>query len=190
MSVKQQILEILRSNETHRIRFSFQGTGGRVTVDHTSFNRVATAIASDQIQIVEGRFTRDIAVYSSWADPAEGFAANTLYLGRNPRSSRLFNALIVHECVHAAFDLARASLPWVDNEAAGYIAQAYYARNSGLPRMAYNYGDHAFIAYSIVTNMRADSQSDVDYFLTALRDSLNADPMYHRNMGTQYTGNG
>lgn len=190
MSVKQQILGILHSNETRRIAFSFRGSGGSVSVNHESFSRVARAIASDEIDIVENRFSTDIAMYSSRVDRREHFAANTLYLGRNPRWSRLFNALIVHEAVHASLDLARSSLPWVDNEAAGYIAQAYYARNSGLSRFAYNYGTHPFVAYSIVTNMRAHSQSDVDFFLSALRDSLNADPMYHQNMSGQFNGDG
>ena len=190
MGVKQKILEILHSNETRRVQFSFQGSGGTVSVDASSFRRVAEAIESDNIHIVEGRFTTDIAMYSARTDLTRNFASNTLYLGRNPRYSRLFNALIVHESVHASFDLTSTSIPWIDNEAAGYIAQAYYARNSGLPRTAYEFGSHSILAYSVVEGMRSNSASDVTFFLDALRDSLNADPMYHSYIGTQFDGNG
>ena len=191
MGVKEQMISILRGGETQRISFSFQGsTGGTVSVNSRSFARVADALANGSIGIVEGRFPNDIAMYSAKADTARGFAANTFYLGRNPRYSRLFNALICHEAVHASFDLTSSSLPWIDNEAAGYIAQAYYARNSGLPRMAYEFGSHSIIAYSIVENMRSNSASDVTFFLNALRDSLNADPMYHNYIGGQFSGDG
>lgn len=189
MGVKEQMISILRSGETQRISFSFTGsTGSTVSVDARSFARVADALRSGAISVVEGRFPNDIAMYSSKA--ANGFAANTFYLGANPRYSRLFNALICHESVHASFDLTRSTLPWIDNEAAGYIAQAYYARNSGLPRMAYEFGSHAIHAYSIVENMRARNASDVAFFLGVLRDSLAADPLYHSYIGGQFSGDG
>ncbi len=98
--------------------------------------------------------------------------------------------MICHESVHASFDLTRSSLPWIDNEAAAYIAQAYYARNSGLPRMSYEFGSHSIIAYSIVEGMRANNTSDVSFFLDQLRNSLNADPMYHSYVAGQFTGDG
>ncbi|MBK6750825.1 MAG: hypothetical protein KA956_02625 [Pyrinomonadaceae bacterium] len=191
MGVKEQMISILKSGETQRISFSFTGsTGATVSVDARSFARVADALRSGSIAVVEGRFPNDIAMYSARNDTANGFAANTFYLGNNPRYSRLFNALICHEAVHASFDLTRSAMPWVDNEAAGYIAQAYYARNSGLPRMAYEFGSHAIHAYSIVENMRARNTSDVAFFLGVLRDSLAADPMYHSYIGGQFSGDG
>lgn len=191
MGVKEKMIEILRSDEASRINFSFRGSSGAtISVSGSSFRRVATALANGSINVVEGRFTTDIAMYSARADSATNVAANTFYLGRNPRYSRLFNALIVHESVHASFDLTSTSIPWLDNEAAAYIAQAYYARNSGLPRTAFEYGSQAIIAYSIVQNMRANNASDVDFFLSALRDSLNGDPQYHGYIRGTFTGDG
>jgi hypothetical protein len=191
MGVKEQMIGILRSGETSRIRFSFRGTNGAtVSVDPSSFERVAAALHSGTIGIVEGRFNTDIAMYSAQADVASNAAANTFYLGRNPRYSRLFNALVVHEAVHASFDLSRSRLPWVDNEAAAYIAQAYYARNSGLNRMAFRLGSHPSTAYQIVTNMRANSTSDVDFFLDALRSTLRGDSMYSHNINNEFRGDG
>jgi hypothetical protein len=190
MGVKEQIVGILHSSETRRVRFSFQGTGGTVSVDPSMFQTVANAIVRDEIRIVENHFPKDVAMYSARANTAEGVEANTLYLGRNQRSSRLFNALIVHESVHAAFDLARMSMPWIDNEAAGYIAQAYYARNSGLPRTAYQFGSHAIIAYSIVQGMRSHSASDITFFLDALRGNLRHDQLYSSYIDGNFDGNG
>jgi hypothetical protein len=191
MGVKEKMIEILRSDEASRINFSFRGSSGAtISVSGSSFRRVATALANGSISVVEGHFTRDIAMYSARADAATNVAANTFYLGRNPRYSRLFNALIVHESVHASFDLTSTTIPWLDNEAAAYIAQAYYARNSGLPRTAFEYGSQAIIGYSVVQGMRANSTSDIDFFLSALRDSLNGDKQYHRYIRGTFTGDG
>ena len=90
MSFKDQLVTVLRSGETSRIRFSFTGTSGaRISVDQSTFRRVASAIKDNDIHIVEGRFTTDIAMYSSRADSASNTAANTFYFGRNPRSAFL-----------------------------------------------------------------------------------------------------
>ncbi len=189
MGVKEQIAQVLSSNETRRIHFSFEGTSGqRVSVDHTSFRRVAAALSGGQIDVVEGEFTTDIAMYSAKTNVSRGWAANTFYLGKNPRWSRLFNALIVHESVHASFDLTRSSLPWVDNEAAAYIAQGYYLRNAGFPRYRLQFASEASIGYLMVNEII--DGGDAAYFLNALRDSLNADPVYHDYIRGTFTGDG
>jgi hypothetical protein len=191
MGVKEQMIEILRNGETRRIAFSFTGTSGRsIAVDQSTFSRVADALHENRINVVEGRFDSNIASYSARADPTHNFAANTFYLGRNPRYSRLFNALIVHESVHASFDLTRTTLPWVDNEAAAYIAQAYYARNSGLPREVFDFGSQPILGYSVVQGMRSNSTIDIDFFLNALRDNLRGDPLYSGYIGGTFSGDG
>lgn len=191
MSLKSQLIGILRSGETSRIRFSFTGTSGAgISVDQSTFRRVASAIEDDDIHIVEGRFTTDIAMYSARADSASNTAANTFYFGRNPRSSRTFNALVVHESVHASFDLTRKTIPWVDNEAAAYIAQGYYLRNSGYRRTWLEYGSQTSIGYSVVNEIIAGSEGDVPFFLNALRDSLNSSPQYHSYIRGTFTGDG
>lgn len=189
MGVKEQMLGILRNSETRRIDFSFSGTGGsRITVDQTTFRRVADALEHDRIAIVENRFSTDIAMYSARADSGSGTAANTFYLGRNPRWSRTFNALIVHESVHASFDLTRTTIPWVDNEAAAYIAQGYYLRNSGYARYRLELGSETSVGYLMVNEIIAGG--DATYFLNALRNSLRANPQYHSYIGGTFTGDG
>ena len=189
MGVKEQMLQILRSNETRRIHFSFRGTSGsQVSIDQADFRRVAEALTADRISIVENRFTTDIAMYSAFADSSTNTAANTFYLGRNPRWSRTFNALIVHESVHAAFDLGGTTIPWIDNEAAAYIAQGYYLRNSGYARYRLQFASEASIGYLMVNEII--SGGDADYFLSALRDSLNSNPQYHSYIRGTFTGDG
>lgn len=189
MGVKQQMLGILRDGQTRRIHFSFQGTGGTpVTVDHTTFRRVADALEHDRIAIVENRFDSDIAMYSAFADPGSHSAANTFYLGRNPRWSRTFNALIVHESVHASFDLTHTTIPWIDNEAAAYIAQGYYLRNSGYDRYRLELGSETSVGYLMVNEIIAGG--DATYFLNALRNSLRSNPRYHSYIGGTFTGDG
>ena len=189
MSVKDQMIGILRGGEAHRISFTFRGSGGGdIRIGPSNFALVADALANDRIAVVEGRFTTDIEMYGARADTARGSAANTFYLGANPRSSRSFDALIVHESVHASFDLGRTTIPWIDNEAAAYIAQGYYLRNSGYPRMRLDFGSEPSIGYLMVNEII--SGGDPDYFLGALRDSLNANPQYHDYIRGTFTGDG
>jgi len=191
MGVKEQMISILRSGEAARINFSFTGsTGGTISVGPRTFTRVATALQNGTISVVEGRFSGNIASYSARANASANLAANTFYLGNNQRYSRLFNALICHEAVHASFDLTSSSLPWIDNEAAAYIAQAYYARNSGLPRTAFEYGSESIIAYSVVEGLRANSTSDVSFFIGELRNTLRANPLYHGYINSDFVGDG
>jgi hypothetical protein len=189
MGVKDQMIKILRSGEAARINFSFNGSGGRVSVGPETFTRVAEALERGQISVVENRFPGDIAMYSARSDAANNYAANTFYLGNNPRYSRLFGALICHEAVHASFDLTRSTVPWIDNEAAAYIAQAYYARNSGLRIGVYDYGSPSRNAFALVEELRTGS-GDISFFLDILRDSLRASPLYHGYINGTFTGDG
>jgi hypothetical protein len=187
MSVKDQMISILRSGETQRISFSFTGTtGATISVNGRTLSQVADALANESTSIVENAFTTDIAMYSSRAD--NGRAANTFYLGRNPRWSRNFNGLIVHESLHAYFDLRRTTIPWIDNEAAAYIAQGYYLRNSGYSRDRLQFGSQTSIGYALVNEIFLGN--DTQFFLDALRNSLNADPLYHSYISGTFTGDG
>ena len=189
MGAREQMIGILRGGEARRIRFSFTGTtGGQISVDSSTFNRVAAAIENNHITVSEGRFTTDIAMYSARENTETNSRANTFYLGNNPRYSRTFDALIVHESVHASFDLTRSSLPWVDNEAAAYIAQGFYLRNSGYQRGWLEMGSLAGIGYEWVDDIRNDG--DGSFFLDALREQLRVRPMYHDYIGGQFDGDG
>jgi len=98
------------------------------------------------------------------------------------------DALIIHESVHAAYDLRRITIPWVDNEAAAYVAQGYYLRNSGYSRDRLELGSEARTGYAMVNDIIAGG--DATFFLDALRDSLRNNPDYHSYIGGTFVGDG
>lgn len=58
--------------------------------------------------------------------------ANTLEI--NSAAGRLDEALLVHESLHAAYDLLRTGLDANSEEASAYVCTALYCRMTGLPR--------------------------------------------------------
>lgn len=193
MGLKEQMLQVLRGRETQRISFSFSGTTGlSVAVDGGSFRRVANAIEENRIHIVEANVPAGRAKYSAWSNPARGEAANTFYFGANPRWSRAFDALIVHESVHASFDLTRSSLPWLDNEIAAYIAQGYYLRNSGFSRERLDHiGANAqpYLGMQIVAQI-VGGEGVQGFWFDQLRGSLLSNERYHDYINGTFTGDG
>src|SRR5436305_1635683 len=98
MGIKEQMIRILRSSDTQRIKFSFAGKSGtNISIDGSGFTRVAQAISDNLMHIVEGNARAGQARYSAFEDTSNHVAANTFYIGENNRSSRIFDGLIVHE---------------------------------------------------------------------------------------------
>jgi hypothetical protein len=192
MGIKEQMLTVLRGSETQRIRFSFTGTTGlTISVDGSSFRRVAQAIEENTIHIVESA-AAGRAKYSAWNNPAKGEAANTFYIGAGPRWSRAFDALLVHESVHASFDLSRASLPWLDNETAAYIAQGYYLRNSGFSSERLDHvgqNNQPYLGRQIVASI-ISGEGVPGFWLDQLHGSLLSSPQYHDYINGDFTGDG
>lgn len=188
MALKDQIIRILRGSDTQRISFSFRGsTGLGISVDGSSFRRVAQAVSDGDIDVVSGGVADGWAKYSARAE--NGSAANTFYIGTNNTSSRDFDGLIVHEAVHASFDLTRTTIPWIDNEVAAYIAQGYYLRNSGYNIERMDTLGMPYYGRMIVQDMRrGDNQSE--FWMEALRNSLYSDPTYHGYIRGTFTGDG
>jgi hypothetical protein len=188
MGLKERMIGILRGSDTQRIKFSFTGsTGIAISVDGGSFRRVAQALEENRIHVQTGGVADGWAKYSARAEGTS--AANTFYIGANNTSSRDFDGLIVHEAVHAAFDLTNSTLPWLDNEAAAYIAQGYYLRNSGYSASRMNTLGMPYLGRMIVNEIR--SGGDVQgFWMEQLRDSLLSDPQYHSYIRGTFTGDG
>jgi hypothetical protein len=193
MAIREQMLRVLRSGETQRIRFSFSGTTGlTIAVDGGSFRRVAEAIEAGTVHIVEANVPAGRAKYSAWNNPSKGEAANTFYIGEGPRWSRAFDALLVHESVHASFDLTRSRLPWLDNEIAAYIAQGYYLRNSGFNRERLDHiGANAqpYLGMQIVASI-VGGEGVQGFWFDQLRGSLVSNERYHDYINGDFQGDG
>src|SRR4051794_36030434 len=113
MGIREQLIRVLRSSDTQRIHFSFTGTTGiSIAVDGSTFRRVAQAIDENSVHVTEGGVAGGWAQYSARDNAARHAAANTFYIGAGENWSRAFDALLVHESVHASFDLTSSSLPW------------------------------------------------------------------------------
>lgn len=186
MGAKEQMIAILRDRDTARIRFTYRNSGNTAVINRDSFTRVADNLANGHLNVVEGRHTQNRVTYSAWRDGND--AANTFYLGNNQRWSRDFNALVVHEAVHAFFDLERTTIPWLDNEAVAYIAQGYYLRNSGYPASRLEEDEPYEIGYRVARELaRGRSGSD---WMFILRSKLDTDSRYSSYIHGSFTGNG
>jgi hypothetical protein len=186
MGAKEQMISILRDNATSRIRIDYRSSGASAVINRDSFKRVADELASGNLHVVEGRHTQNKITYSSRSEGND--AANTFYLGRNQRWSRDFNALVVHEAVHAFFDLNRTTIPWLDNETVAYIAHGFYLRNSGFPASRLEEDEPYEIGYRVAGELaRGRSGSD---WIFVLRSKLETDSRYSSYIHGSFTGNG
>jgi len=188
MGVKEQMIAILRNSGTARIRFRYSNGTVDVNINQDVFRRVASGLVSGHFRVVENRYPDNRLTYSAWSDPSTGDESNTFYLGRNNRSSRDFDALVVHEALHAYMDLVRISIPWVDNEAAAYIAQGFYLRNSGYPESRMEPGEPYRVGFLIAQTIA--NGVDASSMIADLRANLLADPRYRHYIRATFHGNG
>lgn len=182
MTIRSQLLRVLRGREAQRIAFSLTAsTGAAISVDGSSFRRVADALENDRAHIAEGGVAAGWAQYNS--------ANNTFNVGRGQHWSRAFDALLVHESVHASFDLSRSSLPWLDNETAAYVAQGYYLRNSGFSRSRLDTTGQPYLGLMIVESIISSGSAD-SFWVSQLHGSLLSSRQYHSYIRTDFVGDG
>ena len=182
MGLKEQMMRVLNDDQTRRIRFSMTGsTGLSISVDATSFRRVSGAIQNGHITVAEGGIAAGWAQYNA--------RNNTFNVSTGQEFSRAFNALLVHESVHASFDLSSSVLPWVDNETAAYIAQGYYLRNSGFSRSRLDELGQPYLGVLIVDSIVRTGTPDRT-LMEEMRGTLLSSPDYHSYIRGTFTGDG
>ncbi len=143
MSLQQQVLAVLGSAPIGRIRFRFPLGASHVTIAPQTFYLVAQAIRSGRVIV---RRPTDLAagVAAQYNDVARTRAdrtvvrANTLEV--NLAMGRLNQAYVVHEALHAAYDLLQTRLDGNAEEASAYVVTALYCRMTGLPRPSWANG--------------------------------------------------
>lgn len=188
MGVKEQMIGILRSEETARIRFNYSSSTASAEINGGSFRRIARGLETGHFHVVPGRHEDNMVTYSAWADSSIDAEGNTFYLGNNDRSSRDFNALVVHEAVHAFFDLTRVEIPWADNETIAYVAQGYYLRNSGYPSSRMEAGEHYRVGYLIADTLAQGV--DASSMMADLRSNILRDARYRHYIRATFHGDG
>ena len=191
MNLREKILRVLRSSDTQRIRFSFNGvTAITITINGSSFRQVAEAIENGDIHVAEDRNSvpRGSGSYSGAGATVGPSRSGTFRMGRLPDYSRAFDALVVHEAVHASLDLTHSVIPYLDSETAGYIAQGAYLRNSGFNKNRLNSMEGPYFGFMIAESTA--NGDDTGFWLDALHDFLRSAPMYQSFIGGTFTGNG
>jgi hypothetical protein len=175
MGLREEILSTLRCSAAQHIRFSFTSVhGDTVSVDHTSFERVASAIVSGAIRIVRSTASDDGDASYGGDEAGNPFEVAPLH------HRRMQEAIVLHEAVHASFDLTRSVINRLDNEVAAYIAGTVYLRRTGFPRVRYagTFEEVALPAVSSIIHHGAPTADD----LTRIRGALERDPEYHRDI--------
>ena len=135
MSLQSQVLGILRGPVVPRIRFIFPAPGGNVTIAPQTFHFVAHAIEGGRIHVA---VPTDLAagVAAQYNDVARTRAdgtqvrANTLEV--NSPVGRLTEGHVLHESLHAAYDLMRTGINADDEESSAYVVSSLYLRMTGV----------------------------------------------------------
>ena len=110
------VSEILRFPQIPLIDFSFQG----VTVNATSFSRVLTALGDGSITLkVDASIKADEAAYDTQQNAF-------LFPNEDLPTMLIDQALVVHEAVHAACDIAGTPTKTLLSETVAYLAQGMF----------------------------------------------------------------
>src|SRR5215211_1081494 len=132
--LRQRVRAILVNGHTSSINFTINGA----RVNAAAFARVEAAVEGRMVHGVRQYrihiiVNRGVQTNSAGAIEATYSSINNHFSFCSDNISGLGEeALVVHESVHAAFDLASAGMPAVDDEAAAYLAQCRYLIHAGV----------------------------------------------------------
>ncbi len=205
-SVRAHALNVLRGREAHRIRFQYTGYSGiSISVAPETFERIARAIEENRIRLdgPEDLGAGEDGCYWSgnFVDSSGHAFSGRFSLNIHNTGSRIWDAVLIHEAVHASFDLTRSRLSLADDEAAAYIASAMFCHMTGLPlhRWRAQMGNELEVrttARRAIRNATITTQSEIN----ALRQAMisagydgspeNPFPMGTLSSPTVYTGSG
>lgn len=179
--MKDKVLAALKDPITKNINFKLPKA---IPLIGSDFELVATAIEDGTINVVQDdSVPANMAKYTAQDDGNS--KANTMYLGKNTASQVVFNSLLVHESVHAIYDLKKMTLAWLDNEVIAYVAQGFYLKGYG-----YSGGlsQEAKLGMEIATNI--NEQAKDPFWLEALIDHLKTDAVYKPYICKTFIGDG
>ena len=180
--MKQIVLNVLKSKHVQTIDFSFTGsTGLNIKVAPNDFQTVTQAIEQEKIDVQQGNAPDGMAKYTAQDDGKS--KANTMYIGNVTTSQKVLDSLLVHECVHAIYDLKKMTLPWLDNEIAAYIAQGLYIKSAGEDA---GLSEMAYLGLEIANSFGSGDT----FWMDNLRDSLLNSPTYHDYIRGTFVGDG
>ena len=114
-ALETSVSNLMAKAETGKIKFTLAG----IAIDSTSYKAVKDCVDNAKIKVsYDATLGANAAKYR--------YTHNTLFLGFQPVTGQDKEALVVHECTHAACDIAKKSLLVSNSEAAAYVAQSLY----------------------------------------------------------------
>ena len=132
--LKNTVMKVLTTAEIRWVNIEYViNRALTLNINSLSYFAVAAAIAKDRIDcVVDSSLDVTQAFYDASSD--ELTASNKDYGSENSTDYRLERALLVHEATHAVLDMYKGqSLPVIDEETIGYLAQAIYSRATKAP---------------------------------------------------------
>lgn len=182
--MKQTVIDVLRNSHTQRIGFTYKSaTGANWRIHPNDFIAVALNILYGNINVQKGGAAAGKAKY--FLKNEGNKQANTIYIGRNTSAPNVFHSLLVHESIHAIYDIKGIVMPWLDNEAIAYIAQGFYILNAGKDG---GLSEQAFLGWEVARVFRIGGNGTFE--VDALRQSLLNDPLYSHYINNNFEGDG
>ncbi len=112
---QRMVKSVLNDSDTQKIKsFSFSGIG----FDAKTFPVLAGFIDREQIKVEYDSSKDGSAEYD--------YKTNTIFVGFRFAGTYTNTALVVHECVHAVYDVAKTKMSVAISEAVAYIVQCQY----------------------------------------------------------------
>lgn len=172
--VETMVVNILTGSEVQKIN-SFTFFGKHFTVG--TFTQIKSLIEAGFIKAVYDESKAGMAEYD--------YGNNTLYLGFTSTTELTKKALVVHEAVHAVYDMVKMKMSVADSESIAYIVQCQYARannpNSSERLTSPNKAkDKVFeVGWMIAGKLLGqDSSALTDNDYKAMREAVSQHPFY------------
>jgi hypothetical protein len=170
--VETMVANVITGSEAQKIKsFAFAGKGFSPGV----FGPLKALMESGAIKAVLDTSKTGMAEYD--------YGNNTLYMGFTEASSLTRKALIIHEMVHACYDMVKTKMSVADSESIAYIVQCQYARaNNPDPNVRLTGNttakDKVFeIGWNIAGKLLAGEKPSLDEY-NSMRDAVSQHPYY------------
>lgn len=170
--MKNMIITLLSKPEVSKIKFSF----GTISVNSATFQKVKNAVKTGKIKV---SYNSKLGV----GQAKYRYTHNTLFAGfRSTAGITDRESLLVHECTHAAFDIAGKKLVRQNSEAAAYIAQClyfYYKNEKAIKAGSKPTFKHTILKAAWAVAMKAVVNSTLSAAdLKPLMDAISKNPLY------------
>jgi hypothetical protein len=182
--METMVTSLITSPEAYKLRtFTFSGK----TFNSGVFYQIKELINAGFIKVVYEEKRAGSAEYDT--------GTNTLYLGFSKTFDLGQKALVVHEIVHAVFDMVKMKMSVADSESIAYIVQCMYARmNNNDPtirlKSTTKARDKVFETGWNLAGKIIDGQGLNSDDCNAMRDAVSMHPYYMANASHDAKMNG